>query len=343
MKILSYSLFGDEEFYRKGLLANIDLAEKLFPEYKVRVYACDKLPGEYLDRVASRRNVDLRLRTSAYKFNGLIWRMEPLNEDVELVLVRDVDTRLSSRDRWVADHFWNSDRHFHTVRDGPGCRNPMLGGSWGFARLGGTFELNIVAAWEKWICRAGHPRDGYLHDISFLSRYVYPLARKSLQVYTEHVIYEGEEHVTGISVPRNIIDGRIEMIGMYAEEDISIVDDSVTSSAHHLAGHSMNEYRREMIEAHKLVSGFPREASTLPNSDEELLTDLNVFDRRLEVLYPKYIVVTYPWAELLFILRIIAKYIFGNARVRAYVKCWIERKVFRKKIEGADIARLPFR
>ena len=36
MKIISYSIFGNEEFYRTGLINNIDIAKKLFPEFTVK-------------------------------------------------------------------------------------------------------------------------------------------------------------------------------------------------------------------------------------------------------------------------------------------------------------------
>ncbi len=59
MKIISYSLFGEELFYRKGLLRNIDIAADLFKEWIVRVYASNKIPSDYL-RSISKENVDLR-------------------------------------------------------------------------------------------------------------------------------------------------------------------------------------------------------------------------------------------------------------------------------------------
>ena len=38
MKIISYSIFGKEQIYRKCLLHNIEIAKKLFPEWKIFIH-----------------------------------------------------------------------------------------------------------------------------------------------------------------------------------------------------------------------------------------------------------------------------------------------------------------
>ena len=43
MKIISYSIFGEEQWYRNGLIKNIDIAKSLLRDWTVRVYISDKI------------------------------------------------------------------------------------------------------------------------------------------------------------------------------------------------------------------------------------------------------------------------------------------------------------
>tara|TARA_Y100000591_G_C21452873_1_gene506966 strand:- start:154 stop:501 length:348 start_codon:yes stop_codon:yes gene_type:complete len=46
MKIISYSIFGEEQWYRNGLIKNIDIAKSLLRDWTVRVYISDKIEYE---------------------------------------------------------------------------------------------------------------------------------------------------------------------------------------------------------------------------------------------------------------------------------------------------------
>ena len=51
MKIISYSIFGEEQWYRKGLLKNIEIAKNLFSDWTVRVYISNKIEKVFIDDV----------------------------------------------------------------------------------------------------------------------------------------------------------------------------------------------------------------------------------------------------------------------------------------------------
>merc|ERR1712018_1118233 len=65
--------------------------------------------------------------------NGMLWRFLPLLDQlVDVVLVRDLDSRLSAREA-AAVTDWLNDTQFavHVMRDHPSHSWPMLGGMWG--------------------------------------------------------------------------------------------------------------------------------------------------------------------------------------------------------------------
>ena len=189
MKIISYSIFGEEEFYRKGLRANIDIANSLFPDWIVRVYCCSKLPKDFINSI-DKPNVEIIVKEQKYNFNGLLWRMLPMQENHDVVIVRDVDTRVFQRDKNLVDDWLDSRFKYHICRDNQGSTQPILAGLWG----GKNSALPIRKTWDKWVKKENAP-DAFLWDQSYLIKFVYPRMVSDLVVYTEHNIYEGEKNV----------------------------------------------------------------------------------------------------------------------------------------------------
>ena len=130
MKIISYTIFGNEEYYRNGLVENLKIGKTIFPEFIFRVYACENLPNKFI-KTLEKLNAEVILKKTKYPFEGLYWRFLPMQEDHEVVLSKDCDTRITKRERWVYDDFYKSDKNYHTIRDTPGSRNTLLGGCWG--------------------------------------------------------------------------------------------------------------------------------------------------------------------------------------------------------------------
>ena len=55
MKIISYSIFGKEQWYRNGLMKNIQIAKTLFEDWTVRVYASSKLEKDFINKVSKNK------------------------------------------------------------------------------------------------------------------------------------------------------------------------------------------------------------------------------------------------------------------------------------------------
>lgn len=242
MKIISYSLFGEELFYRKGLSRNIDIAAELFDGWVVRVYASKNIPSEYLKSI-SKSNVDLRVVQEEYYHHGLLWRMLPLSEHHEVVIVRDCDTRLFPRDRELVDDWLSTSFKYHICRDHPGHRWQIMAGLWG----GRKSQLPIQVLWDSWRKKQ---KGGQLHlwDQGFLKEMIYPRIRSESLIYSDHVVYEGEKNISRIPGLRGNYDGREIVLGMYCSEDYVDSDDAL-SETHVLAkGSSKNATRRDIFE-----------------------------------------------------------------------------------------------
>jgi hypothetical protein len=248
MKIISYTVFGEEHWYRKGLIRNIEIARTLFEDWTVRVYLSDKIDREFIDKVSKYKNVDLVVKKEKYPFEGLLWRMLPMQEGHEAVIVRDCDTRLFQRDKNLVDDWMSLNFKYHICRDNPGSWNVMLGGLYG----GKKPNLVIEDAFHKW--RESYIRrkkNLYLWDIGFLRKFVYPYIRNDLIVYSEHVKMDCEKFVKKIPGERGLYKGKVIQLGMYIEEDFDKNDENKSPEDLVEFGRSRNKQRLEYFEVDK--------------------------------------------------------------------------------------------
>jgi hypothetical protein len=240
MKIISYAIFGEEDFYRIGLKKNIEIARYLFDDWVLQIRVSDKIDKSYIKSLES-SNTDIFVVADD---NCKMGRMLPMETNNEAVIVRDIDTRLMDRDRKLVDDWINSKYKFHICRDNPGSEQPILGGLYG----GKYPNLGIQKYWNKWILEK--EQQSFVWDMGFLKRYVYPQIKNDLIVYTENIFYN-KEVVRKIPGERGFFDGRKKMLGMYCSEDLVPSDDIKNKKYKDFFGKYKNQQRKEMIEFEK--------------------------------------------------------------------------------------------
>lgn len=167
--IISYSLWGEHPMYWKGALRNIELAQKYFPDWKCRFYIDKKCESKLIDTIQG-ENVEVVMVDSNNQSNhGMFWRFSASEEqDVNIFLSRDCDSRITEREVKAIEEWLNSDKDFHIMRDHIYHTVPILGGMWG-ARNGIMREIGLNKMVEKWI---NFENKGC--DQDFLAKEVYP-------------------------------------------------------------------------------------------------------------------------------------------------------------------------
>jgi len=134
MKVISFSLWGDDPKYNVGLLKNVELAAKLFPNWECWIYFSrfDTPPAVLQLIVDQFPNVTFKPQVHPGDWRGMFWRFEPiLHDEVEVMISRDCDSRLSLREKAAVDQWLESDKSFHCMRDHIWHNRPVLGGMWG--------------------------------------------------------------------------------------------------------------------------------------------------------------------------------------------------------------------
>jgi hypothetical protein len=113
---------------------------------------------------------------AAGDWTALFWRFLPAAEaDVEVMLSRDADSRLSRRESDAVQEWLRSGRGFHIIRDHPE-HNGILAGLWG-ARRGTLPDMRrLIEGWnveDRW------------SDQQFLNAAVYPRIANDCLVHDE--------------------------------------------------------------------------------------------------------------------------------------------------------------
>ena len=132
MRVISFSLWGDDPKYTVGALRNADLGALLYPGWQCRFYCASSVPEPIIAQLRGLPHVRVVAMAEPGDWRGLFWRFYPASDpDVAVMLSRDTDSRLTARERAAVDEWLASDRDFHVMRDHPEHGVSILGGMWG--------------------------------------------------------------------------------------------------------------------------------------------------------------------------------------------------------------------
>lgn len=195
----SFCLYGPEDpYYYRGMLENLELIQKHFPGWKTYIYLGTDVSESVRERLAAYPFVVLR-ETGITGPKTMVHRFFAIDEpEVDLMLVRDADSRVHWKDRWAIREFVRHSQYVgHSIRDNVVHRIELCGGLWGMRKIP---EVSIRALHDQYAANEaadpGRPRlNGY--DQDFLKLYVYPLLvpRGLLIHYSNNCLLIGERGV----------------------------------------------------------------------------------------------------------------------------------------------------
>ena len=177
-KIISFSLWGDNPTYTQGAIRNAELAKEIYPDWVCRYYIGRSTPQQTIDTLSSFDNTEVIVMDVDGDWTGMFWRFYPAGEqDVDVVIIRDCDSRLNNREKEAVNEWLNSDKGFHIMRDHPYHKTEILGGMWG-SKKGVT--PNIKQQIESYI-----KGDFWQVDQNFLRDIIYPIVKNNSLVHDE--------------------------------------------------------------------------------------------------------------------------------------------------------------
>ena len=211
MKVISFCLWGDNPKYCKGALKNLELARTIYPGWDCWFYTGWSMPREIGLELATKGALVIRHPLQHGDWRMMLDRFTAIEEpEVEVMISRDCDSRLSKREKVAVDEWLASDKGFHTIHDHFQHSVPILGGLFGikkgvFSELGRHAREWAQSHESRWQC-----------DQDFLTQVVWPVVQHDCMNHSEfHTnIWPGKP----IPLPRS---GR-EFIGATYDENDNI-------------------------------------------------------------------------------------------------------------------------
>jgi len=182
-KIISYSLWGNDPKYTIGAIENAKLAKEIYPDWVCRFYIGTSTSDEIWDTLNEFDNTELIDMGKPGDWTGMFWRFYPASEDdVDVFISRDTDSRLSIREKLAVDEWLSSDKGLHIMRDHPYHNSLIMGGMWGMKK--GTFPKmkEMINTYIK--------GDFWQVDQNFLNQIVYPICKNNNFVHDEFMKFE---------------------------------------------------------------------------------------------------------------------------------------------------------
>ncbi len=167
-KVISFSIYGSDPKYTTGLLRNLELSDKIYPGWIVYVYYNSTVPDFMIKEYERFNNAEL-INMENSTMPGMFWRFTP-HYGVERFISRDVDSRLSMREKLAVDEWIESDKSFHILRDHPHHEHKVNGGMFG---LKINEDFNISNEINKWLVNKKLDLFNKFGDLDFLGNVIF--------------------------------------------------------------------------------------------------------------------------------------------------------------------------
>lgn len=150
IKAFSYSLYGENGLYWKGMINIVKAVPQYFPDWQIWLYHDSTVPQHALDKmrnmyppsstssdfVVKLINVETEFPPEVHGWNPMTWRFLVASDpEVAVYAIRDADALPTERDVRIIHEWLLSNKDFHIIRDhtahNPFTFAPILGGMWG--------------------------------------------------------------------------------------------------------------------------------------------------------------------------------------------------------------------
>jgi len=194
MIVFSFSLYGDQDKYTKGMVRNCDMIKERFPDAIVYIYIASDVPSFYRELLASYSNVKLipveRNEGSSNMYDRFLTIDD---ESTDIMFVRDADSRVHERDACCIEDFIKENKALHIIRDNKNHNRRIMGGMFGIRKSLFPYSMaNLIKEWQQ---THTDINTRYGSDQRFLADIIYPRFKNSMLVHDRYHCFKEEDVV----------------------------------------------------------------------------------------------------------------------------------------------------
>ena len=207
-KVLTFSLWGNNPIYNIGAIKNAELVKIFYPDFECWFYIHKAtVPFEAIEKLSNIDNTKIIFKDGDLNnCKPAMWRFEAIDDqDVEIMMSRDTDTRILLREKLAVDQWLNSDKIFHIMRDHPYHGEAIMGGMFGIKKN------KIIENWIDKINNYNENINSYGYDQFFLRNYIYPYIIDYAMIHASFSKFEDDKC---IDFPINY-DEYYDFVGQY--------------------------------------------------------------------------------------------------------------------------------
>jgi hypothetical protein len=130
-RYIAYSLYGNDPKYLSGAIENAKSVNLIYPKWTA-IFYCGLSVGKELKAKLVDYGCQVQEIEADEDDSASLWRYQALFKvDAEVVLFRDTDSRLTTREAEAVSEWLESGKSLHVIRDHPNHTAAILGGAWG--------------------------------------------------------------------------------------------------------------------------------------------------------------------------------------------------------------------
>jgi len=166
MKLISFSLWGNNPKYTIGAIKNSILAKNIYPDWNCRFYIASDVDKEIIQKLQENSQVVICSQQGSWKF--ATERFKVIDDPMcEMAIFRDCDSRLNIREKFAVEQWLNGNKTLHIMKDHPYHGGfPILAGMWGIKKKNFCFNMNSLLSLYT-------NNEQYHYDQIFLNDYIW--------------------------------------------------------------------------------------------------------------------------------------------------------------------------
>ena len=178
-RLLSFAVWGSDPKYLVGAKKNALLAQEIYPDWTCKFFVSQEVPYPWVYNLKKLSNTEVVQMSQIGDWTFSFYRFYAMSDpEVEVMISRDADSRLSLREKAAVDEWLASDKGFHIMKDHPWHYTyPILAGMFGCKSNVIKNVAGKIQNFEK--------TNWYHSDQEFLKQAIYPEIKNNVFVHDD--------------------------------------------------------------------------------------------------------------------------------------------------------------